>query len=112
MSSKLGLANVMSALAFVSGTAGASAQTAPPEFPIAIICYAPADQSWRTGYLYRVQKSGDALYIAPDGKLGATVDATGTVLAPKNRRAGLDCYGKTLVELRATGRVLEFRPAK
>jgi hypothetical protein len=91
---------------------GAVAQTVPPDLPAALVCYAQADQSWRVGYLYRVNKNGDAIYIAPNGKLSATVNAKGDVLAPTNRPAGLDCYGKTLDELRPNGRVMEFQRTK
>ena len=65
------------------------------------MCYAEADQSWQVGYLHRVEKNGDARYISPDGRLGATVNAKGLVLEPTDRAAGLDCYGKTLDELRS-----------
>lgn len=92
--------------------AGAVAQTAPPDLPAAIMCYAQPDQSWRIGYLHRVNKNGDALYITPDGKLSATVNAKGVVAAPNNRAAGVDCYGKTLDELRSTGRIMEFQRTK
>jgi hypothetical protein len=91
---------------------GAVAQTVPPDLPAAIVCYAQADQSWRVGYLSRVNKNGDAIYIAPDGRLSATVNAKGVILAPTNRPAGLDCYGKTLDELRPNGRVMEFQRTK
>ena len=88
---------------------GAVAQAVPPNLPAAIMCYAPADQSWRVGYLFRVSKNGDALYTTPDGRLSATVNAKGLVAAPTNRPAGVDCYGKTLDELRSNGRVMEFQ---
>jgi hypothetical protein len=81
---------------------GAVAQTAPPNFPIAVMCYAKSDQSWRVGYLYRIQANGD-------GKLDATVNAKGVVVAPSNRPTGVDCFGKTLDELRSNGRVMEFQ---
>jgi len=88
---------------------GAIAQTAPPNLPAAIICYAQADQSWRVGYLHRVNKNGDAMYTSLVGNLNATINAKGVVVAPTNRPAGVDCYGKTLDELRSDGRVLEFQ---
>lgn len=88
------------------------AQADPPNLPAAISCYAPADQSWRIGYLFRVNKNGDAIYVSPDGRLSATVNAKGVVEAPSNRPAGLDCYGKTLDELRSTGRVMDFQRTK
>jgi hypothetical protein len=90
----------------------AAAQTTPPDLPAAIMCYAQADQSWRIGYLYRVNKDGDALYLSADGGLGATVDAKGVVLEPTDRPAGLDCYGQTLDELRSNSRTLEFQRTK
>jgi hypothetical protein len=88
---------------------GAVAQTVPPNLPAAIICYAQADQSWRVGYLSRINKNGDASYMTPNGRLSAMVNAKGVVAAPTNRPAGVDCYGKTLDELRSNSRVLEFQ---
>lgn len=96
----------------VTFVTGAAAQTAPPSHPAAIICYAQADQSWRVGYLYRVNKNGDAIYIAPDGRLSAMVNAKGVVAAHTNRPAGVDCYGKNLDELRSIGRIMEFQRTK
>jgi len=89
-----------------------AAQTVPPNLPAAIMCYAESDQSWRVGYLYKVNKNGDAEYVSANGKLSATLNAKGVVEAPTNRPAGVDCYGKTLAELRTNGRVLEFQRAK
>ena len=96
----------------VAFTTGGLAQTVPPNLPAAITCYAAADQSWRVGYLFRVNKNGDAIYMTPDGRLSATVTAKGVVAAPSNRPAGLDCYGKTLDELRSNGRIMEFQRTK
>jgi hypothetical protein len=93
---------------FVTQATEVVAQTVPPNLPAAIMCYAKSDQSWRVGYLHKVNKNGDALYLSPDGRLGATIDAKGIVVAPTNRPAALDCYGKTLDELRANGRTMEF----
>jgi len=90
----------------------AVAQPAAPNFPAAIMCYAEADQSWRVGYLSKVNKNGDAEYVSGNGKLSATLNAKGVVEAPTNRPAGVDCYGKTLAELRSNGRVMEFQPKK
>jgi len=72
------------------------------------MCYAQADQSWRMGYLYRMHENGDAQYFAPNGQLSVTVSAEGVVLPPTDRPSGLDCYGRTLDELRADRRTLEF----
>ena len=107
-----------SALVAVSGvlltlvTQTAAQTLAPPNLPAAIMCYAEPHQSWRVGYLYKVNKNGDAEYISANGKLSATLNAKGVVEAPTNRPAGVDCYGKTLDELRSKGRVMEFQHAK
>jgi hypothetical protein len=91
-----------------------AAQTVPPppNLPAAILCYAEPDQSWRVGYLYKVNKDGDAEYVSANGTLSATLNAKGVVEAPTNRPAGVDCYGKTLADLRSNGRVMEFKPTK
>ena len=60
-------------------TAGTVAQTFPSNLPMAIICYGPKDKSWHVGYLYRVNAKGEAIYLAVDGKIGATVNAEGLV---------------------------------
>ena len=109
---KLSLAATAVTSMLVAVATGAVAQTVPSNLPAAIIYYAPADQSWRVGYLFRVNKNGDTIYTSPDGRLSATVNAKGVVAAPTNRPAGVDCYGKTLDELRSNGRVLEFQRAK
>jgi hypothetical protein len=96
----------------VTLSTGAVAQTVPPNLPAAIICYAQADKSWRVGYLSSVNMNGDAVYIAANGRLSATVNAKGVVVAPTNRPAGLDCFGKTLDELRSNGRIMEFQRTK
>ena len=89
-----------------------AAQTFPPNLPIAITCYVKPDQSWRVGYLHRVQSNGDAIYLSVDGKLAATVNAKGVVVMPTNRPGSLDCYGKTLDELRANGRLMDSQRAR
>jgi hypothetical protein len=109
---KLALAVTAVTSMLAAFTTGAVAQAVPPNLPAAIMCYAQADQSWRVGYLFRVSKNGDALYTTPDGRLSATVDAKGLVAAPTNRSAGVDCYGKTLDELRASGRIMDFQRTK
>jgi len=52
------------------------------------------------------------MYTSLAGHLDATVNAKGVVVAPTNRPAGVDCYGKTLDELRSNGRVLDFQRTK
>lgn len=91
---------------------GTVAQTAPPDLPMAIFCYAQQNKSWRVGYLHEVNQNGDATYMALSGRLSATVNAKGVVVPPTNRPAGLDCYGKSLDELRSNGRVMEFQRAR
>jgi hypothetical protein len=88
-----------------------AAQTFPSNLPIAVACYAP-HKGWRVAYLYTVNTNGDAAYTAPNGRLAATVNAKGIVVAPTNRPSDLDCYGKTLDELRANGRVMDFQPTR
>jgi hypothetical protein len=109
---KLALAVTAVTSMLVTVATGAVAQAVPPNLPVAIICYAQADQSWRVGYLFRVNKNGDAIYTTPDGRLSATVNAKGDVAAPTNRPAGVDCYGKTLDELRSSGRIMESQRTK
>jgi hypothetical protein len=99
-------------LMLVTLATDAIAQTVPANLPAAILCYAPPDQSWRTVYLLRVTKDGDSLYITPDGRLIVKVNAKGLIEAPTDRRGSVDCYGKTLDELRSSGRILEFQKAK
>ena len=91
---------------------GAIAQTVPANLPAAIICYAPPDQSWRVAYLSKIDKNGNKIYITPDGRLTATVNSKGVMEAPTNRVGSVDCYGKTVDELRSSGRILEFQGTK
>lgn len=109
---KLGFAVTVVISNFAAFTTGAAAQPVPPNLPAAILCYAQADQSWRVGYLSRVSKSGDALYITADRRLSMTINANSVVAPPNNRPAGTDCYGKTLDELRSSGRLIEPQRAK
>jgi hypothetical protein len=95
----------------LTSTTATVAQTVP-NLPIAVFCYAKQEKGWRVGYLHRVTENGDAMYLSPTGKLGATINAKGVVATPTNRPAGLDCYGKTLDELRSNGRVIELQGTK
>ena len=100
-------------LVFLTIATGTIAQTpTPPNVPMAVICYIEQNQSWRIGYLNRINQNGDAEYLTADGKLGATLNAKGVVLAPANRPAAQDCFGKTVDELRANGRVMDFQRAR
>ena len=40
------------------------------------------------------------------------VNAKGVVATPTNRPVVLDCYGKTLDELRSGGRIMDFQRTK
>jgi hypothetical protein len=84
------------------------AQKVPPDLPLAVICFNEQTKTWTVGYLHVVREDGSAIYVAPAGELGATVNAKGSVERPTDRPAGSDCFGKTLKELRAAGRVMEF----
>lgn len=108
------LATCLTMLAAMLGSSvlSAAAQTVPSNLPAAIFCSAKADQSWRVGYLSRVTKNGEAIYATPGGRLALTIDAKGVVAAPSDRPAGLDCFGKSLEELRMTGRLMDFQPRK
>ena len=87
---------------------GSVAQTFPPDFPLAVICFSEQTQTWRIGYLQEVSKDGSAVYVAAAGHLRVTVNANGLVQPPSDRPPGVDCFGKTLKELRAEGRVVEL----
>ena len=104
---KLPLAATAVASVLVTLATGSVAQTVPPDLPLAIICFNEQTQTWRVGYLNVVSKDGSATYIS--GDLWATVNAKGLVQPPSDRPAGGDCFGKTLKELRAAGRVMEFK---
>ena len=104
---KLPLAATAVASILVTLATGSVAQTLPPNLPLAIICFNEKTQTWRIGYIDVVAPDGSATYVA--GDLWATVNAKGLVQPPSNRSAGVDCFGKTLDELRAAGRVMEFK---
>lgn len=86
---------------------GSAAQTFPSDLPLAIVCYHEQKVSWVVGYLETVNADGSAVYGR--GTLSATVSVDRVVELPPNRVAALDCYGKSLDQLRASGRVVEFR---
>jgi hypothetical protein len=90
-------------------TGSAVAQKAPPELPLAVICWNEKTQTWRTGYLHTIKEDGTATYLAPSGQLSNTLNAERVVQPPSDRPAASDCYGKTLDQLRAMGRLIEFQ---
>ena len=93
----------------VTLTTGAVAQKAPPEMPLAVICWNERTKTWVVGNLSNIKEDGTATYMATDGRLSVTVNAKGVAEPPSNRPANLDCFGKTLDQLRAMGRVSEFQ---
>lgn len=84
-----------------------AAQTFPADLPLAVVCWSEKTQRWVVGYLEVVNEDGSAIYGRDE--LSATLSAERLFEPPLNRQAVLDCYGKTLDELRATGRVMEIR---
>jgi hypothetical protein len=85
---------------------GTVAPKIPPDLPLAVICFNEQTQTWAVGYLNLINKDGSATYVS--GDIAVAVDAKGVVQPPSDRPAGGDCFGKTLKELRAAGRVMEF----
>jgi len=106
---KLSLAVTVVTSVLVTLTTGAVAQKVPPDRPLAIICWNESAKTWRVGYLSTVKEDGTATYAALTGQLSSTINAKDVAVPPSNRPANLDCFGKTLDELRAMGRVLEFQ---
>ena len=88
---------------------GIAAQTTPPNFPMALMCYFPESQTWLVGYLHRVNRNGDAIYLGAGGRLSARVNAKGVLVAPIDRLASSECKGKTLDELRSNGQAVDFQ---
>ena len=88
---------------------GAVAQKVPPEIPLAVICWNEQTKTWRVANLSAIKEDGTATYMGTDGRLSSTVNAKGVVVPPSNRPANLDCFRKTIDELRAMGRVIEFQ---
>ena len=88
---------------------GAVAQKALPEAPLAIICWNDRTKIFVVGNLATIKEDGTLTYVGPTGRLSATVNAKGLVEPPSDRTAALDCYGKTLDQLRAMGRVIELK---
>jgi hypothetical protein len=106
---KLPLAVTTIASVLVALATSAVAQKASPEVPLAIICWNEQAKTFVVGNLSTIKEDGTATYVGSSGRLSATVNAKGVVEAPSNRPAALDCYGKTLDQLRTIGRVIEFK---
>jgi hypothetical protein len=88
---------------------GATAQNTPPELPLAIFCWGEQTKTWVVGHLATIKGDGTATYVGPSGRLSGLVNAKGVVEPPSNRPVAIDCYGKTLDQLRAMGRLIELQ---
>lgn len=86
----------------------AVAQKIPPELPLAIVCWSEQTKSWAVSNLSTIKEDGTATYVGANGRLSGTVNAKGIVDLPSNRKATFDCVGKSLDQLRAMGRLVEF----
>ena len=95
--------SVVMTLVLLNPATGAVAQPAAPVFPLAVSCWSEKTQTWRIGFLHTVTADGVATYLAASGRLSSTVSASGVVEPPSKRPVALDCYGKTLDQLRAHG---------
>ena len=93
-------------------TRPAVAQKVPPELPLAVTCWNERSHTWAVGYLSAIKEDGTATYVSASGQRSSTLNAKGVVEAPSNRPAALDCFGKTLDQLRAIGRLIEFQRAR
>ena len=94
---------------FVTLTTESVAQAVPTDLPLGFMCWNERTQSWGVAYLAGAEKDGTATYMPPGGRLSATLNTKRIVEAPRDRPANFDCYGKTVDELRAMGRVIEIQ---
>ena len=99
----------ISLLATLATASVARAVSFPQDLPMGIICSSPNGKAWVVGYIQSVKENGDAIYQASGGRLNATVNAARLLVPPSDRPSGLDCYGKTLDELRAMDRLIPFQ---
>ena len=99
----------IAASAFITLTTETAAQTVPTDLPLGFMCWNEKTQSWGVAYLAGAEKDGTATYMPPGGRLSATLNSKRVIEPPKNRPANFDCYGKTVDELRAMGRVIELQ---
>ncbi len=88
---------------------GAVAQKLPSEIPLGAICWNEKTKTFVIGNLATIKEDGTATYVGTDGRLSATVNSKGVVEPPFNRPANLDCFGKTVDQLRTMGRVIELQ---
>ncbi|MBR0703060.1 hypothetical protein JQ599_24355 [Bradyrhizobium diazoefficiens] len=85
------------------------AQTFPQDIPMGIICWSQNAKTWVVGYIHTVKENGEAVYQGQGGRLNATLNAARVIATPSDRPAGLDCFGKTLDQLRAMGRLIPLQ---
>ena len=104
---KWALSTVVLATVF-GNSASVAAQSEPPDLPFAILCWSEEGQNWRYGYLATVTRDNKATYFSPNGHLSVGVGSNGIVQEPSDRPAVNDCFGRSIDELRAAGRVLDF----
>jgi hypothetical protein len=93
-------------------TGSAVAQKTSPELPLAVFCWSEQTKTWVVGNLATIKDDGTATYVGSNGRLSATVNAKGVVEPPSNRPVAIDCYGKTLDQLRTMGRLIEPQRAR
>jgi len=99
----------VTALSMLVGLPTKSVAQTAPDLPQAVICWSASGQVWRVGYLSQVNNDGTANYLSPGGQLSVMVSAKRIVEDPENRAGEVDCYGKTIDELRGMGRTVEFQ---
>jgi hypothetical protein len=100
---------VIGASVLVTLTTETVAEAVPADLPLGFMCWNERTQSWGVAYLAGAEKDGTATYMPPGGRLSATVNTKRVVEPPRDRPANFDCYGKTIDELRAMGRVIELQ---
>jgi hypothetical protein len=82
------------------------AQTLPPDLPLGIVCYSQKSRTWVVGYLSMVHENGSAVYR---GQHSVTLNTDRVLVPPKDREVVLDCYGKSLEQLGAMGRLIPLQ---
>jgi hypothetical protein len=104
---KFSLRLIAGSSSLVALTTASIAQTLPTDLPLGIVCYSQQSKAWTIGYLQSVNENGTATYR---GQHSATLNADHVLVPPTNRATVLDCYGKSLDQLRAMGRLIPLQP--
>jgi hypothetical protein len=89
----------------VALTTTSVAQTLPSDIPLGIVCYNQKSQTWVMGYLNTFKENGIATYRGPTHGV-ANLNADRILVPPTDRVTALDCYGKSLDQLRDMGRLI------